>query len=186
MQHESVTGQFHKQNCTSLGIYFITYFIKIFLSILDVCLNWNVKRKMEYFSSSSSWSSLLLFHFLHWFACGLHWFRSRERFRFLCITMAYSFVVFAVFTFLRVVYSIWWKPRSFEKYMRQQGIGGSPYKLWFGDTKAIKQSFMEARSKPMALNHSIVPRVLPFYHQMAQKYGKSIIMSFLNLNLINF
>ncbi|KAL6348765.1 hypothetical protein AAG906_033421 [Vitis piasezkii] len=87
-------------------------------------------------------------------------------------TMAYSFAILTMYTLSRVVYSIWWRPKSLEKQLRRQGIRGTRYKLLFGDAKAMKQSFMEARSKPMALNHSIVPRVLPFYHEMAQKYGK--------------
>ena len=91
-------------------------------------------------------------------------------------TMAYSFAILTMYTLSRVVYSVWWRPKSLEKQLRRQGIRGTHYKLLFGDAKAMKQSFMEARSKPMALNHSIVPRVIPFYHEMAQKYGKPIII----------
>ncbi|RVX15512.1 Cytochrome P450 CYP72A219 [Vitis vinifera] len=91
-------------------------------------------------------------------------------------TMAYSFAILTMYTLSRVVYSIWWRPKSLEKQLRRQGIRGTRYKLLFGDAKAMKQSFMEARSKPMALNHSIVPRVVPFYHEIAQKYGKPIII----------
>lgn len=82
---------------------------------------------------------------------------------------------------IRVVYIIWWRPKSLEKELRQQGIRGTSYKLLHGDMKEMKKSTIEALSKPMTLNHKIAPRVLPFFHEMFQKYGKQA--SFLSLSL---
>ncbi|XP_020251991.1 cytochrome P450 CYP72A219-like isoform X2 [Asparagus officinalis] len=70
-------------------------------------------------------------------------------------------------------YSLWWKPKRLEKHLRQQGIKGNPYKVLYGDTKEELERFKEAWSRPMdELNHQILPRVVPFTHQMVQKYGK--------------
>ncbi|KAL7187003.1 hypothetical protein ACSBR1_037135 [Camellia fascicularis] len=73
---------------------------------------------------------------------------------------------------LRVVYSIWWRPKTLEKLLKQQGIRGTSYKLLYGDIKEIKRLTQEAWSKPMPLNHQIAPRVFPFFYHMVQKYGK--------------
>ncbi|XP_034682530.1 cytochrome P450 CYP72A219-like [Vitis riparia] len=86
--------------------------------------------------------------------------------------MAFSFAILVVYGLLRAVYTIWWRPKSLEKQLRQQGIRGTRYKPMYGDMKALKLSFQEAQSKPMTLNHSIAPRVIPFFHQMFQNYGK--------------
>jgi hypothetical protein len=86
---------------------------------------------------------------------------------------------------IRVVYIIWWRPKSLEKELRQQGIRGTSYKLLHGDMKEMKKSTIEALSKPMTtLNHKIAPRVLPFFHEMFQKYGiQSKQVSSLSLSL---
>ncbi|KAL8498866.1 hypothetical protein ACS0TY_021995 [Phlomoides rotata] len=42
----------------------------------------------------------------------------------------------------------------------------------YGDVEKTKNLMVQAWSKPMCLNHSIVPRVNPMWHQMVQKYGK--------------
>ncbi|OMO71658.1 Cytochrome P450 [Corchorus olitorius] len=87
-------------------------------------------------------------------------------------TLVASVATLIVFSVLRIVYVVWWRPKSLEKYFRQQGLKGTSYKLFHGDTKEFTRSSKEAWSKPMALSHHIVPRVLPFMHQMVQTYGK--------------
>ncbi|GLT63474.1 hypothetical protein SLA2020_360370 [Shorea laevis] len=77
-----------------------------------------------------------------------------------------------VYPVIRVVYVIWWRPKSLEKQLRQQGIRGTSYKLLHGDRKEIKKYTREALSKPMTLDHQISPRASPFFHQMVHKYGK--------------
>ncbi|KAJ4971301.1 hypothetical protein NE237_004400 [Protea cynaroides] len=73
---------------------------------------------------------------------------------------------------MRVVDSIWWRPKRLEKQLKQQGIKGTPYKLLHGDMKEHARSITEAWSKPMSLNHQIPPRILPFVHETVQKYEK--------------
>ncbi|PON41243.1 Cytochrome P450, E-class, group I [Trema orientale] len=88
-------------------------------------------------------------------------------------TSVASSVLFLILYFVvKVIHNIWWKPIHLEKLLRQQGIKGTPYKLLRGDMEEIRRSTMEAWSKPMSLNHHIVPRVLPFFYDMVQKYGK--------------
>ncbi|KAJ0089886.1 hypothetical protein Patl1_13776 [Pistacia atlantica] len=93
-----------------------------------------------------------------------------ENFIFIFISISISSLI--LYGLLRIVYAFWWRPKSLEKHFRQQGIGGTSYSLFHDDTEEIIQSSKEAWSKPMPLNHHISPYVLPFFHQMMQKYGK--------------
>ncbi|XVE65879.1 hypothetical protein DITRI_Ditri08aG0034800 [Diplodiscus trichospermus] len=87
-----------------------------------------------------------------------------------------TFVVSAASLFLysalRIIYAVRWRPKSLEKYFKQQGIKGTSYKLFHGDTKEIVRSSKEAWSRPINLTHHIVPRVVPFIYQMVESYGK--------------
>lgn len=89
-----------------------------------------------------------------------------------CFRVISSALLILVLCIVGVVYYIWWKPKRLEKYLRRAGIKGSSYKLMYGDMVEIKKLTAEAWSKPMSLNHSIAPRVNPFWYQMAHKYGK--------------
>ncbi|TQE01444.1 hypothetical protein C1H46_012924 [Malus baccata] len=92
---------------------------------------------------------------------------------FLLIKMlVFSLVSVILYLVLRVVHVYWVRPRSLEKQLRKQGIRGRSYKLFHDDMKEMSTSSREAWSKPMSLNHQIAPRVLPYFHQMVQKYGK--------------
>ncbi|KAF6144642.1 hypothetical protein GIB67_006134 [Kingdonia uniflora] len=66
----------------------------------------------------------------------------------------------------------WWKPKKLEKYLKEQGIKGSPYKLYYGTLMEEKKMLIEARSKALNLTHDIVPRVMPFLHRTISEYGK--------------
>lgn len=67
---------------------------------------------------------------------------------------------------------IWLKPKKLEKLLKQQGFRGNPYRLLFGDLKDISNSVREAQSKPINLSDDIVPRIIPQFHNLVQKYGK--------------
>ncbi|XP_061995821.1 cytochrome P450 CYP72A616-like [Rosa rugosa] len=73
---------------------------------------------------------------------------------------------------VKAFYSIWWKPKLLERRLKQQGIRGTPYTPLIGDMKEFVRQIKEAWSKPMSLNHQIVPRVDPFTLDTVQKYGK--------------
>ncbi|KAF9596061.1 hypothetical protein IFM89_006988 [Coptis chinensis] len=80
--------------------------------------------------------------------------------------------VFAISWALRTFYWVWVKPKRMEKYLREQGINGPPYKLFYGNLKEMVGMMIEARSRPMELSHRIIPRVLPFFYHTVQGYGK--------------
>nr|WMZ41211.1 cytochrome P450 family 72 subfamily A polypeptide 7 [Ipomoea batatas] len=73
----------------------------------------------------------------------------------------------------RVVQWVWLKPRKLEKWLRQQGLNGSSYRIFYGDTKEMATLSAKAKSKPINLSDDILPRVLPFYHLAVTKYGKN-------------
>ncbi|KAF8408891.1 hypothetical protein HHK36_004960 [Tetracentron sinense] len=76
----------------------------------------------------------------------------------------------------RAVNWVWWKPKKLEKYLREQGINGHPYRLLSGDLKENTMLTKEAQSKPMNLSHDIVPRVVPPLHQTIKNYGKKSVI----------
>lgn len=80
--------------------------------------------------------------------------------------------LFASLCALKLVYSLWWKPKIIEKQLRQQGIGGTSYNFLYGDKAVSKKLMTEAWSIPMSLNHQIAPRVNPFLNQIVQTHGK--------------
>ncbi|KAJ6894277.1 hypothetical protein NC652_028140 [Populus alba x Populus x berolinensis] len=83
-----------------------------------------------------------------------------------------SSLLLSLYVVFRVAHTFWLKPRSQEKRLRKQGIRGTSYKLLNGDMKEFARSSKEARSRPIALNQEIAPRVLPFFYKMVQIYGK--------------
>lgn len=93
------------------------------------------------------------------------------------LSLLISSLFLVLYCVLRAFYSIWWKPKRLEKYLKLQGINGTPYKLLFGDMKAFVKLITEAWSKPASLSHQIVSRVDPFTHSLVQKYG-IIVCSF--------
>ncbi|MED6124777.1 hypothetical protein PIB30_062140 [Stylosanthes scabra] len=59
-----------------------------------------------------------------------------------------------------------------EKVLRKKGIKGSSYRIINGDLSVMNKLNMIASSKPMALNHQIATRVIPFFNNRIQQYGK--------------
>ncbi|CAJ1973576.1 unnamed protein product [Sphenostylis stenocarpa] len=86
-------------------------------------------------------------------------------------TMASCFALLLLYVMIRFVNIIWWRPRNTEKILSKQGIRGSSYKLFTGDTSDMKDSVQKALSKATSLNHQIIPRVIPFLHKMVQQHG---------------
>ncbi|XP_076946462.1 cytochrome P450 CYP72A219-like [Bidens hawaiensis] len=68
---------------------------------------------------------------------------------------------------------VWFKPKRMEKFLRKQGLNGSPYRFLFGDLKELVKMLKDAKSKPMNLNNDIVSRVFPFEHKSITAYGKN-------------
>ncbi|KAG2717993.1 hypothetical protein I3760_03G200100 [Carya illinoinensis] len=87
-------------------------------------------------------------------------------------SLAFSSLLLLLYGIVRISYSIWWKPKSLERCIKRQGIRGTSYKPLIGDMKEFVKAITEAWSKPITLNHQIVPRVNPFTLKTVQKYGK--------------
>lgn len=61
----------------------------------------------------------------------------------------------------KVVNWVWLRPRKLERYLRSQGLNGTPYRILYGDLKESSEMMKEARSKPIGLDDDISPRVVP-------------------------
>ncbi|CAL5406046.1 unnamed protein product [Camellia sinensis] len=73
----------------------------------------------------------------------------------------------------RVVNWVWLRPKQLEKWLREQGFKGNPYKVLYGDTKEMTSMTRESRSKPMdTSSDDIIPRVLPSHHHSVHLHGK--------------
>ncbi|KAJ0725304.1 putative secologanin synthase [Helianthus annuus] len=83
--------------------------------------------------------------------------------------------VAAIFLFYtwRILNSLWLKPKKIEKFLRDQGLKGTPYRFLYGDLKDMMQMMIEAKTKPMSLTHDIAPRTSPFFHKSLATLGKS-------------
>ncbi|XP_028796120.1 cytochrome P450 CYP72A219-like isoform X4 [Neltuma alba] len=79
----------------------------------------------------------------------------------------------------RVVNWVWLRPKRLERCLRRQNLKGNSYRLLgFGDLKEMVQMFQETYSKPINIDDDIIPRALPFHHQMIQNYGMNSFMWF--------
>ncbi|KAI3696089.1 hypothetical protein L1987_79098 [Smallanthus sonchifolius] len=80
--------------------------------------------------------------------------------------------IFLYFTW-RISNWLWFKPKRTEKFLKVQGLNGSPYRFIHGDLKEIEQMTIEAMSKPINITHDIVPRVDPFLYKSITTLGKN-------------
>ncbi|XP_021848479.2 cytochrome P450 CYP72A219-like [Spinacia oleracea] len=91
-----------------------------------------------------------------------------------------SVVCIIVLTVLiKVVNWVWLKPRKMEKLLKQQGFSGTSYKFLFGDLKEYTSLRAEALKIPMTVfSNDYFPRVEPFRHQLASKFGNDFFLWF--------
>ncbi|KAJ0102770.1 hypothetical protein Patl1_04990 [Pistacia atlantica] len=87
-------------------------------------------------------------------------------------SIAVSIVLVTVVTWAwRLLNWVWFRPKKFEKYLRQQGLKGKPYRLLYGDLKENLMMIKEAKSSPLNLSDDVVPLVLPFIDKLVKEYG---------------
>ncbi|XP_039115546.1 cytochrome P450 72A15-like [Dioscorea cayenensis subsp. rotundata] len=68
---------------------------------------------------------------------------------------------------------LWLTPRRLERELRRQGLSGTHYRIFYGDSKDFVRLSNDARSRPLPLHcHDIGPRVLPLYHNIIKDHGK--------------
>ncbi|CAE5967298.1 unnamed protein product [Arabidopsis arenosa] len=74
----------------------------------------------------------------------------------------------------RTLQWVWFKPKMLERYLRRQGLAGTPYTPLVGDLKRNFSMLAEARSKPIKLTDDITPRIVPYPLQMFKTYGRTL------------
>ncbi|KAJ0866335.1 putative secologanin synthase [Helianthus annuus] len=89
-----------------------------------------------------------------------------------CVVGVASISIFLYFIW-RILNWLWFKPKKIEKFLNDQGLKGTPYKILYGDLKEMVQMMNEAKSKPMTLTHDIAPRASPFFHKSLTTLGKT-------------
>ncbi|KAK9688653.1 hypothetical protein RND81_09G001200 [Saponaria officinalis] len=72
----------------------------------------------------------------------------------------------------KVVKFVWLKPKSIEKWLRQQGVKGNPYKPPLGDVRDLISLTKSLLLLPIHFSDDPLPRVAPYIYHMLQKYGK--------------
>ncbi|WCJ32363.1 Cytochrome P450 CYP72A219 [Euphorbia peplus] len=72
---------------------------------------------------------------------------------------------------------VWFRPKKLEKYLRQQGLSGNPYRFFYGDWKENISIINQAQSKPFDhFSHDVASRVMPFLRDLICSYGKNSFM----------
>ncbi|XP_031280557.1 cytochrome P450 CYP72A219-like [Pistacia vera] len=93
------------------------------------------------------------------------------------LSVAVSVVLVTVVTLAwRILNWVWWRPKKLERYLRQQGLSGKPYRLLYGDLKTTSIMLKQAKSRPINLGDDITPRLVPFLHKLVKDYGKNSFM----------
>ncbi|KAL7603869.1 cytochrome P450 CYP72A219 [Lactuca sativa] len=92
-------------------------------------------------------------------------------------------VAMVVIVAWRLLKWVWVKPRRLERHLRLQGIKGTSYKFFYGDTKDMKQLVKEANQNPISIHDDIIPRLLPFVSRSTKTYG-NIFFAWLGPNPI--
>nr|XP_017234298.1 PREDICTED: cytochrome P450 CYP72A219-like isoform X1 [Daucus carota subsp. sativus] len=79
---------------------------------------------------------------------------------------------------IKLANTYWFRPKRIEKRLRKLGFRGSQYRIIFGDAKDIGKMRAASTSKPMEPSDKIASRILPYYHNMVQKHGKTFFFWF--------
>ncbi|KAJ9183060.1 hypothetical protein P3X46_006975 [Hevea brasiliensis] len=73
----------------------------------------------------------------------------------------------------RILNWVWFKPKTLERFLRQQGLAGNPYRFFHGDLKESVAMIKQARSQPFDFSQHLALRVAPFLLQILNNYGKN-------------
>ncbi|XP_062160234.1 cytochrome P450 734A1-like isoform X2 [Alnus glutinosa] len=87
------------------------------------------------------------------------------------------FLLIIIYLF-KLFHSILWVPWRIQDHFRKQRIRGPAYRPIFGNTAEIRRMYAQAQSKPMSLDHDILHRVAPFYHEWSALYGRTFLYWF--------
>ncbi|KAL8046727.1 hypothetical protein ABFX02_08G192809 [Erythranthe guttata] len=71
---------------------------------------------------------------------------------------------------------VWFRPRKLEKFLREQGLNGKPYRPFLGDLKDyVTAAKSERRRRTIKLSDDIIPHLFTYYHEIINKYGKILM-----------
>ncbi|XP_044472543.1 cytochrome P450 CYP72A219-like [Mangifera indica] len=89
-------------------------------------------------------------------------------------SIAASIVLVTVVTLAWTVLNwVWLRPKKLERYLRQQGLSGKPYRLLYGDLKEASMMLETAKSRSFNVSDDITPRLVPFLRKTVKDYGKN-------------
>ncbi|TXG55101.1 hypothetical protein EZV62_020357 [Acer yangbiense] len=81
---------------------------------------------------------------------------------------------------VKLLHTIWWRPKMIEKQLKKQGIHGYPYRLMHGNTKEMMKLAMETNKSStrssMEFPHDILPRINPLIHSLATTHKKAFVV----------
>lgn len=90
-----------------------------------------------------------------------------------------ALLLLILFTFLlKSIYSIIWVPLKIQHQFRRQGVRGPTYRPIFGNIRDIQRMVGEAQAKRTTLCHDITHRLIPFYYEWSETYGKTFLYWF--------
>ncbi|XP_031280546.1 cytochrome P450 CYP72A219-like [Pistacia vera] len=101
-------------------------------------------------------------------------FHSHSEMELSVISIAVSIVLVTVVTLAwRILNWVWLRPKKLERYLRQQGLSGKPYRLLYGDLKETRVMLKQAKSRSFNVSDDVKPRLVPFQHKVVKDYGKN-------------
>ncbi|CAL4962520.1 unnamed protein product [Urochloa decumbens] len=87
-------------------------------------------------------------------------------------------VLLVVWGCYRAAERCWLRPRRLDRALRAQGLSGTKYRFPAGDLQENARLNEEARSRPMAHCHDVVPRVVPHLLNTVKEHGNICITWF--------
>ncbi|KAL0406688.1 UNVERIFIED_CONTAM: cytochrome [Sesamum latifolium] len=99
--------------------------------------------------------------------------------------LASIFTVVSIALVAKVLNWVWFRPKKLEKLLRQQGLNGNPYRLFLGDMQDLTNVLKTEQRKTLKLSDDLLPHILPYYHNIIDKYGKHSFVWFGPLPRVN-
>ncbi|KAI3466004.1 hypothetical protein Pfo_022667 [Paulownia fortunei] len=90
-----------------------------------------------------------------------------------------SMVVAASITWaVKLINLLWFRPRKLEKFLREQGLNGNPYRPFLGDLKDYIKVVKAEQPRSIKLSDDTLPHIFAYYHQILTKYGQNSFVWF--------
>ncbi|KAL7103826.1 hypothetical protein ACP275_08G203600 [Erythranthe tilingii] len=79
---------------------------------------------------------------------------------------------------VKVLNWVWFRPRKLEKFLREQGLNGKPYRPFLGDLKDYVTAVKSEQRRTIELSDDIIPHIFTYYHEIINKYGENSFVWF--------